>query len=57
MAAGSVVNGGFPCAVVLAGSPAKIICSTDDYHARNKKRIFEFQSSPSRKEQILNNIN
>lgn len=57
VAAGSVVKGEFPCAVVLAGNPAKIICSTDDYHARNKMRIFEFQSSPSRKEQILNNIN
>lgn len=37
VAAGSVVTKSVPSDSVVAGNPAKIICSIDDYYNRNKK--------------------
>lgn len=37
VAAGSVVTKSIPSGVVVAGNPAKIICTIDDFYARNKK--------------------
>lgn len=37
VAAGTVVTKSIPSGVVVAGNPAKIICTIDDFYARNKK--------------------
>lgn len=37
VAAGSVVTKSIPAGMVVGGNPAKIICSTEEYVARNKK--------------------
>jgi len=36
--AGSVVHGSVPDNVVIAGNPAKIICTLDDYHKKRTER-------------------
>lgn len=38
--AGSVVSGTFPDGVVIAGNPAKVICSIDDYHKKRLERQY-----------------
>lgn len=37
VAAGSVVTKSIPPRMVVAGNPAKIICSIDEYYERNKQ--------------------
>lgn len=37
VAAGSVITKSVPCNSVVAGNPAKVICSVDDYLKRNQK--------------------
>lgn len=37
VAAGSVVTKSIPSGHVVAGNPAKIICTVDDYYEKNKK--------------------
>ena len=40
--AGSVVSGNFPDNVVIAGNPAKIICSLEQYYQKNLDRFEEY---------------
>lgn len=37
IAAGSIVTKSVPSNVVMAGNPAKVICTIDEYYARNKR--------------------
>lgn len=39
--AGSVVSGNIPSDVVIAGNPAKIICSLSDYYNKRKSKYIE----------------
>ncbi len=39
--AGAVVKGTFPDNVVIAGNPAKIICTLEEYYAKAKSRFVE----------------
>ncbi|MCU4316006.1 acyltransferase [Acinetobacter bereziniae] len=57
IAAGAIVKGKFPKNCVLAGNPAKIICSIDDYYNKHCKKILELTNKTNRKEQILLFIN
>lgn len=37
--AGAVVSGNIPDNVVVAGNPAKVVCTLDDYYERQIKRL------------------
>ncbi len=39
--AGAVVKGTFPDNVVIAGNPAKIVCTLEEYYLRAKRRVVE----------------
>lgn len=41
VAAGSVVGGTFPENIVIAGNPAKIICTLDQYYEKNRNRVVQ----------------
>lgn len=49
VAAGSVVTRSIPDHVVVAGNPAKIICSTEEYYKRNK--VFDIKTKGIKEEQ------
>lgn len=54
IAAGSAVTKSIPDRMVVAGNPAKIICSIDDYYERNKKFDIGTKSlSRSEKKKLL----
>ena len=58
--AGSIVHGNIPDNVVIAGNPAKIICSLDDYYKKRKEKTLleavetynEFQKKYNREPSI-----
>ncbi|MCM1143041.1 MAG: acyltransferase [Muribaculum sp.] len=56
VAAGSVVTKSVPSGMVVAGNPAKIICSVEDFYQRNK--IYDLHSKgmgyPEKKKMLLN---
>ena len=52
VAAAAVVKGIFPDGVIIAGNPARIIATVDEYYLKNKDRILFFNES-DRKEQII----
>ena len=67
--AGSLVNKDIPDGCVVAGVPAKVICKTEDYIARQKERIKKavhfqkkdtnydgYKMTPETKERMLNAI-
>lgn len=51
--AGSVVRGEFTCGSVIAGNPAKFICTTEDYYHRNSKNILNFTEGENRIDKII----
>lgn len=53
IAAGSVVTKSVPSRMVVAGNPAKIICSIDDYYERNKKWDLHSKGKTNKKEFLL----
>jgi len=54
IAAGSVVTKSVPSRVVVAGNPATIICTLDEYRSKNSKYNFETKGLSSKeKESIL----
>ena len=57
VAAGSVVTKSIPAKVVVAGNPARIICTIDEYYERNKQwDIKTKRVSVEKKEQILRSL-
>lgn len=57
VAAGSVVTKSLPSGVVVAGNPAKIICSIEEYYERNKKYDIGTKGfSDLKKREILLNL-
>lgn len=57
VAAGSVVTKSIPKGMVVAGNPAKIICSIDEYYEKNKKYdICTKKISNKKKKDILMNL-
>jgi acetyltransferase-like isoleucine patch superfamily enzyme len=56
VAAGSIVKGVFPDDVVIAGNPAKVLCSIDEYFKKNEARILTFHATESKVVQIVNKV-
>ena len=57
VAAGSVVTKSFPGGLVLAGNPARIVCTIEEYYERNKKyNIGTKGLSNKQKETILKGL-
>lgn len=54
VAAGSVVTHSIPSGKVVAGNPARVICSIEDYYERNKKYdLHSKHMSNSEKKKLL----
>ena len=52
--AGSVVTKDIPSKVVVAGNPAKIICTLDEYYEKNKKKFPKYAATVyNRQKEIL----
>lgn len=57
VAAGSVVTKSVPSGMVVAGNPARVVCTVDEYYDRNKKfDICTKQLSSKKKKEILMNL-
>lgn len=57
VAAGSVVTKSIPDNVVVAGNPAKVICSITEYYERNKKYDIHTKNlGPDEKKEILQTL-
>lgn len=57
--AGSVLKGEYPSNNIVAGTPARIICSIDDYFYKNHEKVIDVKSSNgrARRDAILFNLN
>lgn len=56
VAAGSIVTKSIPSGMVVAGNPARVICTTDEYYEKNK--IYDTHSkgmNPDKKRSLLTN--
>lgn len=53
IAAGSVVTKSIPAGVVVAGNPARILCTVEDYYERNKKFDLHCKKLSSNKKKEL----
>ena len=53
VAAGSVVTKSVPSGIVVAGNPAKILCSVEDYYERNKQYDLHTKGVANKKEVLL----
>ena len=58
VAAGSIVTKSVPDRMIVAGNPARVICSVDDYIEKNKKYSLGIKGmSPEEKKRYLLNLN
>lgn len=54
VAAGSIVTKSIPSGMVVAGNPARIICTIEEFYERNKKWDLHSKGMPSaQKRQML----
>lgn len=53
VAAGSVVTKSVPAGMVVAGNPARVLCSVEDYYNRNKKFDLHTKGKPNKKTILL----
>lgn len=53
VAAGSVVTKSVPSGMVVAGNPAKILCSVEDYYERNKQYDLHTKGVANKKKVLL----
>lgn len=53
IAAGSIVTKSVPPRTVVAGNPARTICSIDEYYQRNKQWDLHSKGKPNKKEFLL----
>ena len=57
VAAGSVVTKSVPSGVVVAGNPARIVCSVEEYYERNKKwDVGTKRMDPAQKELVIRSL-
>ncbi len=53
IAAGSVVTKSVPAGMVVAGNPARILCSVEEYYERNKQFDLHTKGMPDKKRILL----